>query len=171
MTGLRIVGLDLSLTATGVAPHHGPPITIGSDLRGAERLAELQRRIVAHIRGVDLAVIEGYAYGRHNRAHQIGELGGIIRLACWHQRIPYVEVPPATLKKFATGKGNAGKDDMLVAAIRRLDYQGASHNEADALWLHQLALHGYRNPARHVLPKAQTAVADGIDWPDLEEAP
>jgi len=45
------------------------------------------------------------------------------------------------LKVFATGKGNAGKADVLVSAVRRLGYDGADHNQADALWLRAIGMH------------------------------
>ena len=37
-----------------------------------------------------------------------------------------------TIKKHATGKGNAGKDEM-IAAMRALDHGVTDDNEADAL--------------------------------------
>jgi hypothetical protein len=40
----------------------------------------------------------------------------------------------STIKRFATGKGNAGKDAVLTA-IRLRGYQPADDNEADAIAL------------------------------------
>ena len=44
-----------------------------------------------------------------------------------------------TIKKHATGKGNASKDEM-VAAMRLLGHEPADDNEADALALLYFAL-------------------------------
>jgi hypothetical protein len=49
--------------------------------------------------------------------------------------IEHAAVHSATLKKYATGKGNAKKPDMLRAAQTKLLYEGTDDNEADALWL------------------------------------
>ena len=45
----------------------------------------------------------------------------------------------AEIKKFATGKGNAGKDDMIIAAVPFLGRQPIDDNEADAVHLARLA--------------------------------
>ena len=53
---------------------------------------------------------------------------------CEHHQIPYGGVPVGTIKKHATGKGNASKDEM-VAAMRVLGHNPTDDNEADALAL------------------------------------
>ena len=50
------------------------------------------------------------------------------------RNIPYQGVPVGTIKKHATGKGNAGKDDM-IASVRLRGHTPADDNEADALSL------------------------------------
>ncbi len=67
-------------------------------------------------------------------AHAYG--GFLAHLSAWceHHRIPYQGVPVGTIKKHATGKGNANKDAM-VAAMRALGHQPVDDNEADALAL------------------------------------
>ena len=51
---------------------------------------------------------------------------------CEHHSIPYQGVPVGTIKKHATGKGNAGKDEV-IAAMRALGHAVTDDNEADAL--------------------------------------
>jgi crossover junction endodeoxyribonuclease RuvC len=53
---------------------------------------------------------------------------------CEHHRIPYQGVPVGTIKKHATGKGNAGKPDM-IAAMQALGFPVTDDNVADALAL------------------------------------
>lgn len=61
------------------------------------------------------------------------KLVGIIQLLGQMENISVVEVPPNMVKKFATGKGNADKEQMLEAARRLVGYDGSNHNTADAI--------------------------------------
>jgi Holliday junction resolvasome RuvABC endonuclease subunit len=54
---------------------------------------------------------------------------------CARHGIEHASVHTATLKKFATGKGNADKEAMLEAARRRFKPDLEDDNEADALWI------------------------------------
>lgn len=168
---MRILALDLSLTETGWAatPQAGvlkPPRSDGS---GTRRLAWFRHQIVqaCNFYRPDVAVLEGYAFARPNQAHQLGELGGVVRLALHDLGIPYVDIAPASLKKYAVGKGNAKKEEVLAAAIRRLDYEGANHNVADALWLRQMAADHYGAPGAVQMPKAQRAALEAVEWPEV----
>ena len=140
----RIAGIDPSYTATGIAHTDGTVETV--IWRGEDRcrLLDVHDRITSGsiwADGVpDLVVVEGYAHGARNAAHKMGELGGIIRVALMHADVEYVDCSPSQLKKLATGKGNAGKEAVFAAAIRKLDYEGNSTDEADALWLRQWGL-------------------------------
>lgn len=51
---------------------------------------------------------------------------------CESHNIPYQGVPVGTIKKHATGKGNAGKDEMILAVTQR-GHSPSDDNEADAL--------------------------------------
>jgi hypothetical protein len=51
---------------------------------------------------------------------------------CAQAGIEYASVHSGTLKKFATGRGDAGKPAMLEAARDRTAYRGVSEDEADA---------------------------------------
>lgn len=174
---MNVLALDLSLTSTGYAwrDDTGQPIYGTLDpkgRRGAERLAWIRDRIL-HLTDTevyaDLVAIEGYAFARPNQAHQVGELGGVIRLALWDAGIAYVIVAPSSVKKYATGKGNASKNAMLVAAGRRLGYAGDSNDEADAAWLHALVMDAEGAPVVEV-PKvhreAVTAVRESMETAD-----
>ena len=140
---MNILALDLSLTATGWANSEGesgvlvPPLDHN---RGMSRLRWIRREVLERVPGIELVVIEGYSFGAKGDAIlNLAELGGVIRMAIADGDLQFVDVPPACLKLFATGKGNAKKDDVFAAAIRRLDYQRNDHNEADALWLLAMA--------------------------------
>ncbi len=72
-------------------------------------------------------------------AHAYGGFLATLTAWCEHHQIPYQGVPVGTIKKHATGKGNASKDDMIEAVIKR-GFNPADDNEADALALLHWAL-------------------------------
>jgi crossover junction endodeoxyribonuclease RuvC len=153
----RVVAFDVSLTATGFARNVDPQSCVLRPPKmaatGMARLQWIRNRLLAEASfpaAADLVVIEGYSFNRNPSMWQLGELGGVIRLALWETGYRVLEIPPATLKKYATGKGNAKKEDVLAAAIRRLGYAGSDHNEADALWLLQIGLRYMGAPAVNV---------------------
>lgn len=75
-------------------------------------------------------------------AHAYGGFLAHLTAWCEHHGIPYRGVPVATIKKHATGKGNADKD-TVIAAMRKRGFLPADDNEADALALLDWALgHG-----------------------------
>lgn len=72
-------------------------------------------------------------------AHAYGGFMAHLTAWCEHHQIPYQGVPVGTIKKHATGKGNASKDEMIAAAKAR-GHLPADDNEADALALLYYAL-------------------------------
>lgn len=72
-------------------------------------------------------------------SHVYGGFLATLTAWCEGQGIAYAGVPVGTIKKHATGKGNADKPAMLAAA-RSLGYLPADDNEADALLLLRWAL-------------------------------
>ncbi|MCM8623159.1 MAG: hypothetical protein NFW16_15840 [Candidatus Accumulibacter sp.] len=67
-------------------------------------------------------------------AHAYGGFLAHLTAWCEHHQIPYQGVPVGTIKKHATGKGNAAKTEM-VAAARASGFDPQDDNEADALAL------------------------------------
>jgi Holliday junction resolvasome RuvABC endonuclease subunit len=72
-------------------------------------------------------------------AHAYGGFLATLTAWCEHHQIPYQGVPVGTIKKHATGKGNASKDEMIRAVIKR-GFNPGDDNEADALALLHWAL-------------------------------
>jgi hypothetical protein len=71
-------------------------------------------------------------------AHAYGGFLATITAWCEHHRIPYEGVPVGTIKRHATGKGNASKDE-IISAVRKLGHRPQDDNEADALALLEFA--------------------------------
>lgn len=67
-------------------------------------------------------------------AHAYGGFLASLTAWCEEHSIPYEGVPVGTIKKFITGKGNAGKQ-AVIAAVKTLGHLPEDDNEADALAL------------------------------------
>jgi len=164
-----ILALDMSLTHTGYCLN-GETGVIASRKRGWDRIAEITSRVYELTFGVDVVVIEGYSYGSKGQAvYQIAELGGIIRFWLYTRRMLTVEITPSTLKKFATGKGNAPKSAMVAAAVRRFHLPEGhdDDNEADAYLLWAAAREAYGGPIAKV-PADRAALIHRLNWPKVE---
>lgn len=186
----RVVGLDLSLSSTGIALPDGHIITHGyslpKDATVAERVARIthlrERVLTAVMHGpwqphpdgggrqqlTDLVVVEGFSFGSPQGATEAGGLGWTLRIALTEARVPFAVVPPSTLKKFATGKGNAGKDDMKLAALQRfgLTFTGTgSGDRCDARWLQEMGLHHLGAPTVD-LPAVNVSALAKVAWPE-----
>jgi len=82
--------------------------------------------------------------GQHKGAIIVqSELQGQVKVVCEDHKIEYRGYSSQEIKKYGTGKGNAGKPLMIAAAKEKLGYPGNNDNEADALWLLELAQNDY----------------------------
>ncbi len=68
-------------------------------------------------------------------ARAYGGMVAVITEECERRDIPYQGIPVGTVKKNATGKGNANKEAMVEAARKRWGMSQVSHDEADARWV------------------------------------
>jgi crossover junction endodeoxyribonuclease RuvC len=169
---VNVLAVDPSLNAMGHAGRgsRGVWIPPKSHASGVRRLLWLRDCVLTMaIEGrADVVVIEGYSFASRGRAVvSLGELGGVLRTALHEHGIPYVEVPPSALKKYATGKGNAGKELVLVEAVKRLGYEGSSTDEADAMWLRQMGMDHYGHPDAVVVPKSNRDALEKVEWPAI----
>jgi hypothetical protein len=95
-----------------------------------ERWLDETRKIAG---GIDVVYFEEVR--RHagtDAAHVFGGFLATLTAWCEAHCIPYQGVPVGTIKRFATGKGNADKQAM-VAAIRERGFEPEDDNEADAI--------------------------------------
>lgn len=148
------LGLDLSLTATGVASLAAAGFDVSTLVtdkkRGNDRLQFIRERIALRLEGCKGVGIEGYAMGSKFNREAMGELGGIIRLLIWERGIPYVNIAPTALKKFATGNGGKGEKGLvMVEVFKRYGISVEDNNQADAIVLAHMAEHHFegKSPA------------------------
>ena len=140
-----ILALDLG-THTGWALHHLDGTVVSGTAHfkpgrfegGGMRFLRFRRWLTELLTDTGgLSAIYFEEVRRHagvDAAHVYGGLMAHLTAWCEHHNIPYQGVPVGTIKKHATGKGNASKEEMLAAASRR-GYAPIDDNEADALAL------------------------------------
>jgi len=178
----RVLGLDLSITATGVADitRHGRIITstirtdpkdFSRDERGTRlRLTHIVSIIAELIPDGDppaLVAVEGPSYGsKGNALHQLAGLWWLTYDHLVRAALPVVVIPPGQVKKYATGKGTADKTAMAVALQRHAGIELGDDNQVDAWWLRCMGL-DYLGEAPVKLPAAQRAALDKITWPEV----
>lgn len=177
----RVVGIDLSLTSTGLADSHGTTLRLKtSPTSGADatwethrRLRHIAREVTSFVDGygydlADLVVIEGPSLGSSTgQAHTRGGL--------WWLTIDYIlradgsasilVVPPTTRAMYATGKGNAGKDEVLAAAIKRYPTLNITGNDVgDAVILSAIGARMLGHPIDD-LPKTHLRALTKLSLP------
>ena len=177
---MRVLGFDASLTGFGVADTAAPeprvlvpPAAVGLGWLRIDWIYKQVMGVCDAVPGgrptVDLVVREGPAYHSATNAYSSGELWGVIGYALWRRGIPVVPIAPNTLKKLATGVGKGLKAGVLVAAVRRLGYTGASDDAADAMWALEAARQHYDLPGKVALPKSHTETLHKLKWPPLDK--
>jgi Holliday junction resolvasome RuvABC endonuclease subunit len=169
----KFMGLDLSLTSTGVSVN-GETFSIRPKTRGVERLIEISDKIVTLAINVQpvAAIIEGYSFGsKFSRAHSLGELGGVVKSDLHRAGFIAIEVPPKCRAKFATGNGNANKAGVLASLKHQFPtrfYDVRSDDECDAWVLEQMA-YAKLNESEYSWSDKQLSALDRVDWEPLYE--
>jgi crossover junction endodeoxyribonuclease RuvC len=169
---IKLIGLDLSLTSTGISIN-GKTSIVSTKAKGPERLSYVNKTIlqICLDEEINCAIIEGYSFAsRNSQAHSIGELGGCIRMTFWECGISYIEVPPTSRAKFATGKGNAGKTEVISAISSKtgMMFSGSgADDECDAWILEQMGL-AYLGKSQYDWTAAQLSSLEKIDWSSMD---
>ena len=148
----RVLSLDLGTTTGWAISGSSGFITSGSvDFRpgrfqgGGMRYLRFRRWLDELLTSSSIKFGEVYfeEVRRHlgvDAAHAYGGFMATLTAWCEKNYIPYQGVPVGTIKKFATGKGNAGKQ-QVIDAMKECGHDPKDDNEADALAL----LHFARN--------------------------
>lgn len=149
---VKILGLDVSYSATG---YYYSDTGYGV-IKSSPKMVRMERikYIVKQIQGLlatvspDFVVLENYSFNSKNDREMAGELGGHVRMAIYDRKIPIYMVPPTSLKKFISGKGNASKQQVMRAIREKHNKDFSNDNIADAfaLWKmgNELGTHGLR---------------------------
>lgn len=163
-----VVGLDLSLTSTGWA-YDDKQGTIAVKSKEIDRLDEIVKDFQKLILSINnpVVVLEGYSFAsRSGQAFSIGELGGVIKLCLHNLKIPFAIVPPTCRAKFATGRGNASKNEVVssISAKTGIVWAGkGSDDMCDAWILEEMGLYVLGKP-RYNWNKENLDSLQKIDW-------
>lgn len=143
------LGIDQSLRSSGVAViRQNQEVVFTGTLdpgkkTGVLRLAAVREgilEILAAEPDIKFAALEGYAYDvGAGRVFELGEIGAVVKMALHDAAIPFVVVPPASLKLFVAGIGNASKEQMRQAVLKKWRIDIAQDDECDAYGLAQVA--------------------------------
>lgn len=144
---MSILALDLG-TKTGWASSVGPSgvwdFKVSSFDSAGRRFVEFKNtlRKVFRLYHVRLVVYEEVrAHSGVIAAQFYGSMVAILQTECIEHLIEYQGVPVGTIKKHATGKGNADKEAMIKAAVLKFKTVNMiDHNHADSLWILDYAL-------------------------------
>lgn len=189
---IRICGLDLSLAKTGVAHLESQvdnewtlttskitsPPHDQKDLRALrDRMDHIRAACVYEVKYAQLVVLEGPSLSSKGSAAK--DLAGLWHLVYDRLCVDYrvLVVPPSSLKKWATGKGNVGKPQVAVGLHRTLpqdvfgvDFAAVDDNEADAAGLSAIGAQALGLPVPIDYPKYRQDVVAGLRLPEEEAA-
>lgn len=173
----HVVGVDLSLTSTGIAVYDikprqwrfDNPKTVGHRqdtwMQQTQRIYSLANLILGTISNHALVVVEGPSY--NSVSTSVWERAALYyQLTIWLQEleIPIAVAAPKTLKLWATGTGMAGKKSVQNVAEQFVGRKLANNDVADAAILALMGMHrlGLINP-----PGTWRGKTIGrIEWPD-----
>lgn len=156
---MRILALDLSsqtgwATSAGDAGVQSFPLRRGDSpgMRWLEVRAWLNRLLDAFP-----AELIGYEQAHHRggaATHLAHSMISVVEAVAAEREIELTNRHTATIKKHATGKGSAGKEQMLSLAREKWGEAVVDDNEADARWLLDLLLAEYGSSPDGPLPAA-----------------
>lgn len=153
---VKVSGLDLSMTATGVA-HSLQSQACWHLIKPKKvkdwRLGEIKAQVREYVVGSEFVLVEMLPPNMKG-AGITGMVHGVVRDMLQTEGIPYGDVGPSSLKKYATGKGGASKTEMALAAMKRAGVELAEDNVCDAWWLWVMANDHVGQPV-FSLPKLQ----------------
>jgi Holliday junction resolvasome RuvABC endonuclease subunit len=169
-----VIGLDLSLTGSGVASTNGwcervglPDITtksLGERIIAVDYLVNEIVRLTGH---PDMVCIEIPAFSRAGGgALERGSLWWLVVRRLAGREIPVAEVAIQHRMRYATGKGAASKGAIIDAVARRWPVfeTGGDDNLADAAVLAALGADRLGHPLA-AMPATHRKALDGVHWP------
>lgn len=144
----RIVGLDLSLTCTGLA--FADPVgsevivtraikTSVTDGDRLDRYTQIAKEIMMHVGWRTIVIIEDFAFGvtsKKSSLATLGELNGIIKLLVWRKTgMKPTLIGPGQWKKFLSDNGQLKQDEFKIRVWKKYKVDLATVDECVAYTL------------------------------------
>lgn len=155
-SSFNIMGIDQSFTSTGVVVMDNKKDVVVMDVIATSKTTDDKKEIFWRARSIVSSVldtissnnvgfvaIEQLAYGSVGDAtRNLAGLQFMIINMLIDRDIPFITVPPTSLKKYATSKGNCGKQEMVDSLphgikeeIEKYPKTKGRYDLADAYWL------------------------------------
>ena len=148
-----IIGVDVSLTSTGIAVvdnmakiHSVDHIKTSPNKADHTRIDyivdQFFERLRPYINDHTRFVFEAFAFSRNSgKAFTRAEVAGIIKYKLRQDEYDIIAVSPSALAKEIAGNGRCGKDGMMQAVFRKYNFYTKISDEADAL---AAAMYGHK---------------------------
>jgi Holliday junction resolvasome RuvABC endonuclease subunit len=169
---VNLLALDLSLVSTGFCSDKKMGI-IATAEKGPKRLDLISSAIsdIVKEEEIGVVIIEGYSFAsRSGQAFSIGELGGVVRTTLYRMGIPFIEIPPTCRAKFATGKGNASKNEVVssISAKTGIIFRNPGADDQCDAWILLEMAKTYLGVSSIDWPKVNKDALDKVDWSPLQ---
>lgn len=146
---MNVLGIDTS-TRTGyaVVSSTAKCILVADEIKVPKGVIGMDRCIqIANSVGelltsypIDAVVIENYGFANSHTLVTLVEIGTLVRMVLWQNDRAFLAVPPTTLKKFVTGKGNSKKNEIMMHVFKKWGFEAKTDNVADAVGLAMFGL-------------------------------
>lgn len=174
-----VIGVDLALTRTGMVTWRDGRIFVASIVTEARQDMDHRRHLIAMRILAQLdpggweqtcVSIEDEIIPPEARKTDMAVAGlrAVVEHALWTRGVlagrGRQSIHPATLKVYATGRGDAPKSRMISAAQGRLSIPVANDDEADAAWLMAMTLEHLGKPLCDSLPNHNRLAIGRVAW-------
>lgn len=141
-----VLGIDTS-TRTGVSVLGSGKKLLHTEevyfkkLSGLDRVSSIASRVAEVVEEFrpNFAVIENYGFANSHTLVPLVEIGTVVRYFLWQDSLPFLLVPPTSLKKFL-GKGNFQKEEVRLKCYQQYGFEHPSNNVVDAYVLSMIGL-------------------------------
>lgn len=176
---MKVVGLDISQTGTGIVVHEAGGLTYSATegekgkqndtlpMRHA-RQKRTTAKVVQHCQYAELVAVEAHSFvTKSSHQHDLSGQWWDIVSELFSMGIIVVEITPQQLKGYLTGNGNASKDLMITTAVRRYPTVNIkTKDEADAMTACSMAVrHLELAPLETVWNQRMELEMSKVVWP------